>query len=104
MSRLASRGVPPRSAWRARGWCSSVSASPASGRGVPAGPRGGRPGAVGPPPPRGGEPLSAVDAPLRRQLREELGRIIREWGKATVLVTHDLAEAYQLADRIAGYE
>ena len=50
------------------------------------------------------EPLSAVDAPLRRQLREELGRIIREWGKATVLVTHDLAEAYQLADRIVVYE
>ncbi len=50
------------------------------------------------------EPLSALDAPLRRQLREELGRIIREWGKATVLVTHDLAEAYQLADRIVVYE
>ncbi len=50
------------------------------------------------------EPLSALDAPLRRQLREELGRIIREWGKATVLVTHDLAEAYQLADRVVVYE
>ena len=50
------------------------------------------------------EPLSALDAPLRRQLREELGRIVREWGKATVLVTHDLAEAYQLADRIVVYE
>jgi len=50
------------------------------------------------------EPLSALDAPLRRQLRDELGRIVREWGKATVLVTHDLAEAYQLADRIVVYE
>ncbi len=50
------------------------------------------------------EPLSALDAPLRRQLREELGLVIREWGKATVLVTHDLAEAYQLADRIVVYE
>jgi molybdate transport system ATP-binding protein len=50
------------------------------------------------------EPLSALDAPLRRQLREELGRTIREWGKATVLVTHDLAEAYQLADRVVVYE
>ncbi len=50
------------------------------------------------------EPLSALDAPLRRQLREELGRILREWGKATVLVTHDLAEAYQLADRVVVYE
>jgi molybdate transport system ATP-binding protein len=50
------------------------------------------------------EPLSALDPPLRRQLREDLGRIIREWGKATVLVTHDLAEAYQLADRVVVYE
>ncbi len=46
------------------------------------------------------EPLSALDAPLRRQLREELARLIREWGKTVVLVTHDLAEAYQLGDRL----
>jgi molybdate transport system ATP-binding protein len=50
------------------------------------------------------EPLSALDAPLRRQLRDELEGTLREWGKATVLVTHDLAEAYQLADRIIVYE
>ncbi|MBI4610108.1 MAG: ATP-binding cassette domain-containing protein [Candidatus Rokubacteria bacterium] len=50
------------------------------------------------------EPLSALDAPLRRQLRQELGQVIREWGKATVLVTHDLSEAYQLADRVVVYE
>jgi molybdate transport system ATP-binding protein len=50
------------------------------------------------------EPLSALDAPLRRQLREELGRIVREWRTPTVLVTHDLAEAFQLADRIVVYE
>ena len=50
------------------------------------------------------EPLSALDAPLRRQLRDELERTLREWGKATILVTHDLAEAYQLADRIIVYE
>jgi molybdate transport system ATP-binding protein len=50
------------------------------------------------------EPLSALDAPLRRQLREELGRLIREWGKTVVLVTHDLAEAYQLGDRLVVYE
>jgi len=49
------------------------------------------------------EPLSALDAPLRRQLRQELGQVIREWGKATVLVTHDLSEAYQLADRVVVY-
>ena len=50
------------------------------------------------------EPLSALDAPLRRQLRQELMAIVREWGKATVLVTHDLAEAFQLADRVVVYE
>jgi molybdate transport system ATP-binding protein len=50
------------------------------------------------------EPLSALDAPLRRQLREELGRLIREWGKTAVLVTHDLAEAFQLGDRLVVYD
>jgi len=50
------------------------------------------------------EPLSALDVPLRRQIREELMSVVREWGKATVLVTHDLAEAFHLADRIVVYE
>ena len=50
------------------------------------------------------EPLSALDAPLRRQLRDELLQTIRDWGKATVLVTHDLSEAYQLADRVVVYD
>ena len=50
------------------------------------------------------EPLSALDAPLRRQLRQELMAILREWGKATVLVTHDLAEAFQLAEHVVVYE
>ena len=50
------------------------------------------------------EPLSALDAPLRRQLRQELMAIVREWGKATVLVTHDLAEAFQLAEQVVVYE
>lgn len=50
------------------------------------------------------EPLSALDAPLRRQLRDDLERTLREWGKPTVLVTHDLSEAYQLADRVVVYD
>jgi molybdate transport system ATP-binding protein len=50
------------------------------------------------------EPLSALDVPLRRQLRHDLARTLREWGKATVLVTHDLVEAYQIADRVVIYE
>jgi ABC-type sulfate/molybdate transport systems ATPase subunit/uncharacterized membrane protein YfcA len=50
------------------------------------------------------EPLSALDAPLRQHLRAELVATLREWGKTTVLVTHDLAEAYELADQIVVYE
>jgi molybdate transport system ATP-binding protein len=50
------------------------------------------------------EPLSALDAPLRRQLRDDLERTLRDWRIATVLVTHDLSEAYQLADRVVVYD
>ncbi len=49
------------------------------------------------------EPLSALDAPLRRALREDLRVILREWGIPVVLVTHDFAEAYRLGDRIVVY-
>jgi molybdate transport system ATP-binding protein len=49
-------------------------------------------------------PLSALDAALRRRLRDDLARTLREWGKTTVVVTNDLAEAYQLADRVVVYE
>jgi molybdate transport system ATP-binding protein len=49
------------------------------------------------------EPLSALDVPLRRQLRSELAATLREWGTPTVLVTHDLPEAFQLAERIVIY-
>jgi molybdate transport system ATP-binding protein len=50
------------------------------------------------------EPLSALDAPLRRQLRDDLERTLRDWRIPAVLVTHDLAEAYQLADRVIVYD
>src|SRR3989475_10964016 len=50
------------------------------------------------------EPLSALDAPLRRTLREELREILSGWGAAAVVVTHDFTEAYRLADRIIVYE
>jgi len=50
------------------------------------------------------EPLSALDAPTRRQLRSDLMSVIREWGKTAVLVTHDLAEAFQIADRLVVYQ
>ncbi|HWC05022.1 MAG TPA: ABC transporter ATP-binding protein [Methylomirabilota bacterium] len=50
------------------------------------------------------EPLSALDAPLRRQLREELRALVVGLRRTVVLVTHDLAEAYQLGDRLVLYE
>ena len=46
------------------------------------------------------EPLSALDAKVREQLREEIGRIQRELGVTTVFVTHDQEEALSMADRI----
>ena len=50
------------------------------------------------------EPLSALDAPLRRTLRDELRAVLTEWGAAAVVVTHDFPEAYRLGDRIVVYE
>ena len=50
------------------------------------------------------EPFSALDAPLRRELSGELSQTLREWGKIAVLVTHDLPEAYQIADMVVLYE
>jgi molybdate transport system ATP-binding protein len=50
------------------------------------------------------EPLSALDSPLRRALRDELRAILSGWGTAAVVVTHDFTEAYRLADRIIVYE
>ena len=47
------------------------------------------------------EPLSSLDAPLRRSLREELKRVQRRLGVPTIYVTHDPAEALVLGDRIA---
>jgi molybdate transport system ATP-binding protein len=50
------------------------------------------------------EPLSALDLPLRRALRDDLRAILAQWGTAAVLVTHDFTEAYRLGDRIVVYE
>jgi molybdate transport system ATP-binding protein len=50
------------------------------------------------------EPLSALDAPLRRELSGELGKTLREWGKAALIVTHDLQEAYRIADVVVLYD
>lgn len=46
------------------------------------------------------EPLSALDAKVRTQLREEIRRIQLELGTTTLFVTHDQEEALSIADRV----
>ena len=46
------------------------------------------------------EPFSALDAPVRAELRAEVRRLQYETGLSTVLVTHDPEEAALLADEI----
>lgn len=47
------------------------------------------------------EPLSALDAKVRVQLRDEIRRIQLRLGTTTVFVTHDQEEALAVSDRIA---
>ena len=47
------------------------------------------------------EPLSALDAKVRVQLREEIRRIQTQLGITTLYVTHDQEEALSISDRIA---
>ena len=46
------------------------------------------------------EPLSSLDAKLRRELRAECDRLHQELKKTFIFVTHDQEEAMTLADRI----
>jgi putative spermidine/putrescine transport system ATP-binding protein len=47
------------------------------------------------------EPLSALDAKVRVQLREEIRHIQTQLGITTIYVTHDQEEALSLSDRVA---
>jgi ABC-type Fe3+/spermidine/putrescine transport system ATPase subunit len=47
------------------------------------------------------EPLSALDAKLRRQLQQDLKALQRRTGTTFVFVTHDQEEALSMADRVA---
>jgi NitT/TauT family transport system ATP-binding protein len=46
------------------------------------------------------EPFSSVDEPSRVQIHAEVRKVIEKWEMTTLLVTHDLAEAISLADRV----
>lgn len=46
------------------------------------------------------EPLSALDAKIRDELRNEIKRIQRQLGITTIYVTHDQEEAMALSDRV----
>jgi molybdopterin-binding protein len=50
------------------------------------------------------EPTAGLDIPVRRSLREDLERAVRVRAGAVVLVTHDPADAFALANRIAVME
>jgi putative spermidine/putrescine transport system ATP-binding protein len=46
------------------------------------------------------EPLSALDAQVRTNLREEIRRLQLELGTTTLFVTHDQEEAMSISDRV----
>ena len=46
------------------------------------------------------EPFSSLDYLTRLRMRQELARILQERPRTVVLVTHDIEEAAQLADRV----
>ena len=50
------------------------------------------------------EPLSALDVEVRAELREELGRHLRQWGGLTIVVTHDFDDVTVLADDVVVVE
>ncbi|MEK6710701.1 MAG: ABC transporter ATP-binding protein [Nitrospinota bacterium] len=47
------------------------------------------------------EPMANIDPVSKRQVRAEIRRVHDELGTVTILVTHDLADAFHIADRIA---
>jgi len=46
------------------------------------------------------EPFSAIDYLSRLKMREELSRLLEERPRTVILVTHEIEEAVQLADRV----
>jgi molybdate transport system ATP-binding protein len=50
------------------------------------------------------EPFSALDSAIRKPLRRELLELKERLGLTVLFVTHDLREAYNLADRLVVYD
>ncbi|MGE0688277.1 MAG: ABC transporter ATP-binding protein [Dehalococcoidia bacterium] len=50
------------------------------------------------------EPFTALDGPVRNLLRREVARLKQQLNLAALFVTHDLQEAFALADQIAIYD
>jgi molybdopterin-binding protein len=50
------------------------------------------------------EPTAGLDVTVRRRFREQLGRVIRERARSVVVITHDAADAFEVADRVAVME
>ena len=46
------------------------------------------------------EPFAGLDAATRASLLDDAGAALREWAAATLVVVHDRAEAWALADRL----
>ncbi|MGL4340386.1 MAG: ATP-binding cassette domain-containing protein [Rhodoglobus sp.] len=46
------------------------------------------------------EPLAALDAQVRPEVREQLARHLRDWGGLTIVVTHSLDDVAALADEV----
>ncbi|MCA9618799.1 MAG: osmoprotectant, partial [Myxococcales bacterium] len=47
------------------------------------------------------EPFGALDPITRRQLHQEFKQLQREVSKTIIIVTHDMAEAFELGDSVA---
>lgn len=50
------------------------------------------------------EPLSALDGETRLRLQDEILKLHRLFGTATLIVSHDLAEVFKLSDRVLALE
>lgn len=46
------------------------------------------------------EPFSALDYQTRLTIADEIGTILKKEGKTAIMVTHDIAEAISMADRV----